>query len=101
MSGTCHLHTIQLRAAQDKLRAGDRVLLSGTIFTARDAAHKRLFALLDAGKPLPFPLQDSVIYYAGPTPGAAEYGSWRLRSYDGQSDERFCPPLCWIWAWVL
>lgn len=68
MSGTCHLHTIQLRAAQDKLHAGDRVLLSGTIFTARDAAHKRLFALLDAGKPLPFPLQDSVIYYAGPTP---------------------------------
>jgi fumarate hydratase subunit beta len=44
------------------------VLLSGTIYTARDAAHKRLFALLDQGKPLPFPLQDALIYYAGPTP---------------------------------
>lgn len=68
MNNTCHIHTSQLRTAQDRLRAGDRVLLSGTIFTARDAAHKRLFALLDEGKPLPFPLRDAVIYYAGPTP---------------------------------
>ncbi len=68
MNNTCHIHTSQLRTAQDNLRAGDRVLLSGTIFTARDAAHKRLFALLDEGKSLPFPLRDAVIYYAGPTP---------------------------------
>ena len=51
------------------LRAGDRVLLSGTVYTARDAAHKRLFELLDQNKPLPLPLRGSVIYYAGPTPG--------------------------------
>ena len=51
------------------LKAGDRVLLSGTIYTARDAAHKRLFELLDEKKPLPFPLGGAVIYYAGPTPG--------------------------------
>lgn len=44
------------------LRAGDRVLLSGRIYTARDAAHKRLCALLDDGAALPFPLEDSVIY---------------------------------------
>lgn len=50
------------------LRAGDRVLLSGRIYTARDAAHKRLCALLDDGAALPFPLEDSVIYYVGPTP---------------------------------
>ncbi len=50
------------------LRAGDRVLLSGTVYTARDAAHKRLMELLDAGKPLPFPLSGSAIYYVGPTP---------------------------------
>lgn len=54
------------RVAQ--LRAGDRVLLSGTIYTARDAAHKRLFQLLDEGKELPFELEGAVIYYAGPTP---------------------------------
>ncbi len=52
-----------------ELKAGDRVLLSGTIYTARDAAHKRLFELLEAGKPLPFELKGAVIYYAGPTPG--------------------------------
>ena len=48
--------------------AGDRVVLTGTIYTARDAAHKRIFALLDEGKPLPFDLEDAIIYYAGPTP---------------------------------
>ena len=51
------------------LHAGDTVLISGTIYTARDAAHKRLFELLDEGKPLPLPLSGAVIYYAGPTPG--------------------------------
>lgn len=63
------LHVEELtkeRAAQ--LRAGDRVLLSGTVYTARDAAHKRIFELLDAGQDLPFPLEGAVIYYAGPTP---------------------------------
>lgn len=50
------------------LRSGDICLLSGVIYTARDAAHKRLCELLDAGKPLPFELRDAVIYYVGPTP---------------------------------
>ena len=63
------LHTDSLRAALPSLKAGDRVLLSGTIYTARDAAHKRLFELLDRGEELPLPLQGAVIYYAGPTPG--------------------------------
>lgn len=68
MSTVYQLTTGELRAMQPQLNAGDRVLLSGTIYTARDAAHKRLFALLDQGKPLPLPLRDAVIYYAGPTP---------------------------------
>lgn len=63
------LHTTQLPKAIPGLRAGDRVLLSGTVYTARDAAHKRIFELLDAGKELPFPMAGVVIYYAGPTPG--------------------------------
>lgn len=50
------------------LKAGDTVLLSGTVYTARDAAHKRLMELLDTGSPLPFPLEGSAIYYVGPTP---------------------------------
>ena len=44
------------------------MLLSGVVYTARDAAHKRLMELLDAGEPLPFPLEGSAIYYVGPTP---------------------------------
>ncbi len=50
------------------LRAGDRVLLSGVIYTARDAAHKRMMELLSVGEPLPIPLEHQVIYYAGPCP---------------------------------
>ena len=65
---TYALHTDGLRAAASRLRAGDKVLLSGTVYTSRDAAHKRLFALMDEGKPLPFPLKDAVIYYSGATP---------------------------------
>ena len=50
------------------LKAGDSVLLSGTIYTARDAAHKRLVETLDRGEELPIPIKDSIIYYVGPTP---------------------------------
>ena len=50
------------------LRAGDTVLLSGTIYTARDAAHLRMMELLDRGEPLPFPVEGSALYYVGPTP---------------------------------
>ncbi len=50
------------------LRAGDRVSLSGTIFTARDAAHRRLTEAINDGQELPFSLEGSVIFYVGPTP---------------------------------
>ncbi|WP_291325954.1 Fe-S-containing hydro-lyase [Desulfovibrio sp. UCD-KL4C] len=52
----------------EQLKAGDVVKLTGTIYTARDAAHKRLTDLLDNGEPLPFDLKGSVIYYVGPSP---------------------------------
>jgi fumarate hydratase subunit beta len=51
-----------------KLKAGDRILLSGTIYSARDAAHKRLIGLLDEGKALPINIKNEAIYYVGPTP---------------------------------
>lgn len=54
--------------ARRKLKAGDEVLLTGAILTARDAAHKRLYDVLKKGKPLPLNLKDTVIYYCGPTP---------------------------------
>jgi fumarate hydratase subunit beta len=52
----------------DTLRAGDKVSLSGFIYTARDAAHKRLVDLIKEGKPLPMPIEGQVIYYVGPSP---------------------------------
>lgn len=51
-----------------KLKAGDTVLISGTIYTARDAAHARLVELLDKGEKLPIDVKDAFIYYVGPTP---------------------------------
>lgn len=53
----------------EDLRAGDIVRISGVIYTARDAAHKRLVEGLDSGRPLPVNLAGQVIYYSGPTPG--------------------------------
>lgn len=50
------------------LKAGDSVLLSGVIYTARDAAHKRLMELIDKGEKLPIDVKDAIIYYVGPTP---------------------------------
>ena len=50
------------------LHAGDMVLLSGEVFTARDVAHRRLFHALEQGDPLPFDLKTAVIFYAAPTP---------------------------------
>ncbi len=50
------------------LKAGDSVLLSGTIYTARDAAHKRMMESLGRKEELPFPIEDAIIYYVGPTP---------------------------------
>jgi fumarate hydratase subunit beta len=50
------------------LRTGERLLITGIIYTARDTAHKRLIALLDQGKALPFDIAGQIIYYVGPTP---------------------------------
>lgn len=63
-----HIKTPLSRDAARKLKAGDSCLISGVIYTARDAAHKRLCELIDANKPLPLDVKDSIIYYVGPTP---------------------------------
>ena len=52
----------------DSLKVGDEILLTGTIYTARDAAHKRLDDMIKSGKKLPLDMSQTVIYYAGPTP---------------------------------
>jgi fumarate hydratase subunit beta len=58
----------QLRELAPSLHAGDKLLLTGTVYTSRDAAHKRITELLDNGGEIPYDLRDAVIYYAGPTP---------------------------------
>ena len=61
------VNTNQLQSIIPNLKCGDRILLSGTVYTARDAAHKKLVALLENNETLPFLIAGSVIYYAGPT----------------------------------
>ncbi|WZL72735.1 Fe-S-containing hydro-lyase [Clostridiaceae bacterium 35-E11] len=71
------------------LKAGDSILLTGIIYTARDAAHKRLVDLLEKGEMLPFNIKEQVIYYVGPTPAkegqpigsAGPTTSYRMDSY--------------------
>ena len=63
-----NIHVPISREDAEGLRAGDYVYLTGTIYTARDAAHKRMKETLDAGKELPLSLDRNVIYYMGPSP---------------------------------
>ena len=89
MSKTYNLTTQLTEEKTRMLKAGDIVYLSGVLFTARDAAHKRLVDLIEAGKELPFDLEGSVIYFVGPTPpkpgdpigSAGPTTSYRMDSY--------------------
>ncbi len=79
-----------------KLRAGDQVLITGTLYTGRDAAHKRLVDLLDSGAPLPVDLSGQIIYFVGPTPSrpgqpigsAGPTTSYRMDAYSPRLIER-------------
>lgn len=88
-------HKIMEPFTKDKmkaLRAGDRVLITGTIYTARDAAHKRITESLQKGEALPFALEGSIVYYVGPTPAKEGYSigsagpttSYRMDAYAPQ-----------------
>lgn len=83
------LHTPLTEAMVKGLRAGDKVLISGVIYTARDAAHKKMVKLLDYKKKLPIDIEDAIIYYVGPSPAkpgmeigsAGPTTSYRMDSY--------------------
>jgi len=68
MSEIRKFNAADLKANSANLKAGDKILLSGWVYTSRDAAHKRINALIDSGEKLPYDLENAVIYYAGPTP---------------------------------
>ncbi|MDR1570513.1 MAG: fumarate hydratase C-terminal domain-containing protein [Oscillospiraceae bacterium] len=65
---TIELNLPFTREEASRVKPGDIAVLSGVVYTARDAAHKRMFALLDDGLPLPFDIKNQTIYYAGPAP---------------------------------
>ncbi len=65
---THHIHTPLTADAVRTLHAGDEVRITGVIYTARDAAHKRLYELLENGEPLPVDLKNQIVYYTGPAP---------------------------------
>jgi fumarate hydratase subunit beta len=89
MSKTYHLTAPLSDEDVVQLKVGDIVYLSGVIYTARDAAHKKLIDLMDEGKELPFDVKGSVIYFVGPTPpkpgdpigSAGPTTSYRMDSY--------------------
>jgi fumarate hydratase subunit beta len=80
----------------ERLRAGERVIISGLIYTGRDAAHKRLIDLIDKGQELPFDIRGQIIYYVGPTPArpgkpigsAGPTTSYRMDPYSPKLMER-------------
>ena len=63
-----HITTPLTDEVVSELRAGDYVYITGTIYTARDAAHKRMYESMLNGEEIPIPLQDNIIYYLGPSP---------------------------------
>ncbi|MDE5729888.1 MAG: fumarate hydratase C-terminal domain-containing protein, partial [Clostridia bacterium] len=77
----------------EDLHAGDSVLLSGVILTARDCAHKRIFEHLDNATPLPFELKDAYIYYAGPCPAKPDKASGSCGPTTSARMDSFAPRL--------
>lgn len=89
---------IKLNLPTDKetiknLKAGDSVLISGTIYTARDCAHKKLKEMLDGGIPLPFDLNEAFIYYAGPCPAKPGYASGSCGPTTSARMDAYAPQL--------
>ena len=75
------------------LRAGDSVLLTGTIITGRDAAHKRLFELIQKGEPLPVEVRGELIYYVGPAPAKPGYAVGPAGPTSSYRMDKFTPAL--------
>ncbi len=61
------VNTLDIKKRASEFKVGDKIYLTGEIYTARDAAHKKIFEILDKNERLPFDLENAVIYYAGPT----------------------------------
>lgn len=76
-----------------ELKAGDSVLLTGTLITGRDAAHKRLYELLEKGEPLPVDVRGEIIYYVGPAPAKPGYAVGPAGPTSSYRMDKFTPAL--------
>ena len=74
-------------------KAGDRVLVTGTIYTARDAAHKRIVELLQKGEEPPFDIENSIVYYVGPTPAKPGHPIGSAGPTTATRMDRYAPTL--------
>ncbi len=88
-----HITTPLTREKSAVLKAGDTVYLSGVIYTARDAAHKRLMTLLNSGEALPVDLKDQILYYCGPTPAAPGRAIGSAGPTTSSRMDRYAPTL--------
>jgi fumarate hydratase subunit beta len=94
MNNTAKILTPPIDAeAARALKAGDRVLITGSIFTARDAAHRRMIELIDQGESLPVELEDAVLYYVGPTPASPGRPTGSAGPTTSSRVDRYTPAL--------
>lgn len=96
---TYEISTDEIRSYLPELHAGDRVLLSGRIYTSRDAAHKRICEALDNGSPLPYNLRDAIILLRRTDPSPPRV--WPSAPAVPQPPGVWTAmrPVCWIWVW--
>lgn len=83
----------ELKSRSSEFKCGDKILLSGTVYTARDAAHKRFAKIIEDGGELPIPLKNAVIYYAGPTPAPEGKPIGSCGPTTSSRMDRFAPKL--------
>lgn len=90
---TYNITTPMTMEQAEKLHAGDKVLITGVIYTARDAAHKRLIQLIEEGGDLPLEIKDQIIYYAGPTPARPGYATGSAGPTTSYRMDKYAPAL--------
>ncbi len=88
-----YLNTKNIAEWKTQVSCGDKIYLSGTVYTARDAAHKRFFELLNNGGVLPIEIANSTIYYAGPTPTPDGFAIGSCGPTTSSRMDRFAPTL--------
>ncbi len=88
-----YLNTDNIFEWKDKVATGDKIFLSGTVYTARDAAHKRIFELIEENQELPFSLSNATIFYAGPTPAPTGFAVGSCGPTTSSRMDAFAPIL--------